>query len=64
MKYNFSKITVITTNTCAKTYKQLFTKFLISIKLRLVCPICTKYWWILPILSVLCPANNFQWRFM
>ena len=26
--------------------------------------IFTKYWWILPILSVLYPANNFQWRFM
>jgi len=35
-----------------------------KIKLQTLVNIFTKYWWILPILSVLCPANNFQWRFM
>jgi len=88
VKYKFSKITVITINTYAKTYpmKQLFTNFLISvkffsfrctssvckhavqdgpeIKLQTLVNIFTKYWWILPILSVLWAANNFQWRVM
>jgi len=35
-----------------------------KIELQTLVYILTKYWWILPILSVLCPSNNFQWRFI